>query len=110
MKPETTWKEKTAVILTPLISQIFHGDNSTSEKIHEELDKALDSFDSLLSSSQALARREGYYEGEKNEFQNQAGARMQAWEEGVREAMRVVKEALVNSLSGSECMSCIIAT
>lgn len=37
-------RETYALILTPLIAQIFHGDNSTSEKIHEEMDKALDGF------------------------------------------------------------------
>lgn len=37
-------REKAATIIAPLIRQIFHGDNSTSDKIHEELDNALDAF------------------------------------------------------------------
>jgi hypothetical protein len=35
-------RDKAAAILTPLIKQIFHGENFTSEKIHEEMDKVLD--------------------------------------------------------------------
>ena len=51
-------REKAAVILTPLIAQIFHGDNRTSKQIHEELDKALDSFVTLISRIQEATRRE----------------------------------------------------
>lgn len=50
-------RKKAAITLTPLIKQIFHGDNSTSEKIHEELDNALDNIVSLIASA--------YHAGEK---------------------------------------------
>lgn len=51
-------RDKVAAVLTPLIKQIFHGENYTSDKIHEEMDKALDGIVALLSKRESEVREE----------------------------------------------------